>query len=188
MGKLEEKSRKRSKKKNLQRVILATIAGMGVLAVGLLAPNVLGAMGKLGLIPNRRQREYTSSSASKMIKKGWVKFNGKFYELTPLGQEQLRLWEFSDFKFNRPKRWDRKWRVIIFDIPEKKRRARDQIRHLFNKAGLYRLQDSVWIYPYDCEDIIALLKTDFGVGKDLLYLIVDELESDKYLREHFNLI
>lgn len=54
MGKLEQSSRKRSKKKNLQKVILSTIGGAGILAVGLLAPNVIGAMGKLGLLPNRR--------------------------------------------------------------------------------------------------------------------------------------
>lgn len=77
---------------------------------------------------------------------------------------------------------------MIFDIPEKKRVVRNDLTTLFKKAGIRRLQNSVWIYPYDCEDIIALLKTDFGIGKDLLYLIVDELENDKYLREEFDLI
>lgn len=188
MGKIEEKSRKRSKRKNLKQVILATIAGAGVLSVGLLAPNVIGAMAKLGIIPKKRQKEYVSSSASKMTKKGLLKYNGKFYELTSLGKKRLRKWEFSDFKFNKPKRWDGKWRVIIFDIPDKKRRARDQIRYLFKSAGFYLLQESVWIYPYDCEDIVALLKTDFGIGKNLLYLIVEELENDRHLREEFGFI
>lgn len=169
-------------------MILKTIAISGILAVGLLAPNVVGAMGKLGFLPHKRQKESVSSSASKMAKKGLLKFNGKFYELTPLGQVRMRKWEFADFKLRTPKRWDKKWRVIIFDIPEKKRKIRDEIRSLFHKARLYRLQDSVWVYPYDCEDIITLLKTDFGVGKDVLYLIVDELENDKYLREFFGLL
>jgi DNA-binding transcriptional regulator PaaX len=187
MGKLEEKSRKRSKRKNLEKLILSTVGGIGILAVGLLAPNVIGAMGKLGLLPNMRQKEYVGSSASKMVKKGLLKFNGKYYELTLAGQERLRRWEFADFKFKRPKRWDGKWRVMIFDIPEKKRRERDLVRKLFKSAEFYPLQESVWVYPYDCEDIIALLKTDFGVGKNLLYLIVEEIENDKYLREFFEL-
>ena len=50
-----------------------------------------------------------------------------------------------------------------------------------------RLQDSVWIYPYDCEDIITLLKADFQIGKDMLYMIVEMLEYDKRLRNHFDL-
>ena len=78
MGKLEEKSRKRSRRKNLQNVILTTITSVGILSVGLLAPNVIGAMAKLGLIPNKRQKEYISSSASKMVKKGLLKYNGRF--------------------------------------------------------------------------------------------------------------
>lgn len=188
MGKLEEKSRKKSKKKNLQRIILAIIAGAGVLAVGMLAPNVIGAMGKLGLIPNRRQKEYVGSSASKMVKRGLLKFNGKFYEPTPKGQNLMRRWQFADFKLEKPKRWDEKWRVIIFDIPEKRRKIRDQIRILFKSAGFYLLQESVWAYPYDCEDVLTLLKSDLGVSKNILYLIVDELENDKHLRESFNLL
>jgi DNA-binding transcriptional regulator PaaX len=79
-------------------------------------------------------------------------------------------------------------KVIIFDIPDKKRRIRDHIRELFKSAGFYLLQESVWAYPYDCEDIIALLKTDFGVGRNLLYLIVEELENDKHLRKDFGLM
>ncbi|OHA88618.1 MAG: CRISPR-associated endonuclease Cas2 [Candidatus Zambryskibacteria bacterium RIFCSPHIGHO2_02_FULL_43_14] len=188
MGKLEERSRKRGKRKHLQDVILNTIAVAGVLSIGLLAPNVIGAMSKLGLIPNKRQKEYVSSSASKMVKKGLLRYNGKFYELTTLGQKRLRRWSLNHFKFTKPKKWDKKWRVIIFDIPDKKRKIRDLIRSLLKSAGFYLLQESVWVYPYDCEDIIALLKTDFGVGKDLLYLIVEELENDKHLREEFNLI
>ena len=122
-----------------------------------------------------------------MVRKGLMKFNGKYYELTPLGQERLRRWEFSDFKFKIPKKWDQKWRVIIFDIPDKKKSIRDKVRRLLRSADFYLLQDSVWVYPYDCEDIIALLKTDFGIGKDLLYLIVEELENDRHLREEFSL-
>lgn len=188
MGKIEQRSRKRAKKKNLQRVILQTIAVAGVLSIGLVAPNVIGAMAKMGIVTNRRQKEYVSSSASKMAKKGLLKYNGKFYELTSFGKERLRRWEFADFKLNKPRKWDRKWRIIIFDIPEKKRVVRNQITLLFRQAGIRRLQDSVWIYPYDYEDIVTLLKIDFGIGKYLLYLIVDELENDKYLREEFGLI
>ena len=94
----------------------------------------------------------------------------------------------SDYKLKKPKRWDQKWRVIIYDISEKKARIRRQILSLFHQAGLYMLQDSVWIYPYDCEDIIGLLKTDFGVGKEVLYIIANEVENDKYLRSHFGLL
>jgi DNA-binding transcriptional regulator PaaX len=188
MGKIEEKSKNKTKRKNLQNLVLTAVASAGILSVSLMAPNVMRSMTKLGLIPNRRQKEYIASSASKMVQKGLLRYNGKFYELTLLGQERLRRWEFVNFKLNQPKKWDKKWRVIIFDIPEKKKKIRNRITSLFHQAGFYRLQDSVWVYPHDCEDVITLLKTDLGVGKYLLYLIVDEIENDKYLRKAFNLI
>jgi CRISPR/Cas system-associated endoribonuclease Cas2/predicted transcriptional regulator len=188
MGKLEENSRQKTRHNCLQKLILETIATAGFLSVALVAPNVIKQMSKLGLIPKSRQGEYVSSSASKLTKRGLLFYDGKKYCLTSRGESILRRWQFADFKLQKPKRWDRRWRVIIFDIPEKKRKTRDQIRYLFNETGLYRLQDSVWVYPYDCEDILTLLKTDLGVGKDVLYLIVEELENDKHLREFFSII
>lgn len=188
MGKIEENNRKRVRRGELQKLILTSVKVVGVLSVGLVAPQVVSAMYKLGLIPNKRQNEIVRSSASKMLKKGLLKYNGEFYELTLEGQNKLREWELRDYKLPRPSKWDKKWRVIIFDIPEKKKKVREQIRRFFAAAGLRRLQDSVWVYPYDCEDIIALLKTEFGVGKDVLYMIVDEIENDKHLRQEFGLL
>lgn len=188
MGKLEEISRGKAKKGELQKIILETVKFAGILSVGLVAPNVLKAMNKLGFISTRRQGEVVSSSATRLCKRGLLKFNGKYYELTESGERKLRQLELKGYKLDRSRKWDKKWRVVVFDIPEKKKKARDQIRRLFITAGLLRLQDSVWVYPYDCEDIIGLLKTDFGVGKDLLYMIVDEIENDRHLREEFNLL
>ena len=188
MGKIEARSKKKGSREHLQKLILQTVADIGMLSVALLAPNVAKAMYKLGLVPKKRQNEYTSSSASKLVKRGLLFYDGKRYCLTPKGGDIFRRWQFADFKLEKPKRWDRKWRVIVFDIPEKKRKIRDQIRTLFRTADFYLLQDSVWVYPYDCEDILTLLKTDLGVGKYILYLIVDELENDKHLREFFDLV
>ncbi len=187
MGKLEERNQRRVKHGELQKLVLETVKLAGILSIGLVASNVLSAMSKLGFISNKRQGEIVGSSASKLTKKGLLKFNGKYYELTAEGEKKLRQLELREYKLTRPKKWDKKWRVIIFDIPEKKKKVREQIRNLFVSAGFSRLQDSVWVYPYDCEDVIGLLKTDFGVGKDILYMIVDEIENDRHLREEFEL-
>lgn len=187
MGKLEESNRKRARKENLQRIILGSVAAMGVLSVALVAPNVLKAMNKLGIIPNPRRKEYIFSSAAKLTKRGLMIFKDGHYQLTKEGEKTLRRWKLSDYKLKKPKKWDGKWRMIIFDIPEKKRGVRKQITTLFNQAGFQRLQDSVWVYPYDCEDIIGLLKTDFGIGKDVLYVIANEIENDRRLRHEFDL-
>lgn len=187
MGKLEQKSKEKLKKNRLQKIILETIAEAGVLGIGLIAPNVLLSMSKLGILPKPRQWEYITSSASKLAKRGQVIFRDGRYQLTHSGEKTLRMWQLSEYKLNKPRKWDGRWRMFIFDIPERKKRVRRQIGILFNQAGFYRLQDSVWVYPYDCEDIIGLLKVDLGIGKDLLYVIADEIENDKHLRQEFML-
>ena len=188
MGNLEKKNRKRNRRENLQKIILQTIYAAGILSIGLMAPNVIGAMGKLGILPKSRRREYVSSSASKLVKRGLLKFENGHYQLTDTGKSIMTRWTLSDYRFKKPKRWDKKWRIVIYDISEKKKgRIRRQIFKLFKEVGFYRLQDSIWVYPYDCEDIVGLLKTDFGVGKETLYIIANEIENDKYLREYFNL-
>lgn len=183
MGKLEERNRK----ENLQRMILHSVATVGILSIGLVAPSVIGAMSKMGILPKLRQKEYISSSAAKLTKRGLLKFENGRYRLTAEGEKILRRWELSSYELKKPRKWDGKWRMIIFDIPEKKRRIRKQITALFNQAGFHRLQDSVWVYPYNCEDIIGLMKTDFGVGKEILYVIADEIENDKHFRHEFGL-
>lgn len=184
---MEEGSRKRRKRNDLKRIILQTVAIAGVISVGLVAPNVLGAMAKLGLIPVRRQREYVRSARDRLVTSGMLEYEGKHLRLTQKGEALLRKLQLRDFKLKRPKRWDGKWRVIIFDIPEGKKRVRQQIRHTLQAIGFHRLQDSVWIFPYDCEDLITLIKADFRIGKDLLYLIVETLEYDGQVKSHFGL-
>jgi len=188
MGILEEENKRKVKRGEIQKLVLESVKLVGVLSVGLVAPQVIGAMAKLGLIQGKRQVEVVRSSASKLVRKGLLEYKDGKYSLTQEGERKLRQWELQDYQIKRPLKWDKKWRVIIFDIPEKKKKVRDQIRNLFISAGFSRLQDSVWVYPYDCEDIMGLLKTDFGVGKDVLYMIVDEIENDKHLRKEFNLL
>jgi DNA-binding transcriptional regulator PaaX len=184
MGNLEKESRKRTKKANIRKVILQTVAVAGVLSVGLLAPNVLYAFKKLGIFPKHPN---FNRSRNRLVRNGLLKYEGKFLRLTEKGQEELMRLKMSDFTNIVRKKWDGKWRILTFDIPESRRKTRDNIRQTLHSIGFYRLQNSVWIYPYDCEDYINLLKSDLKIGKDLLYIIADSVEYDKNLKKAFNL-
>lgn len=189
--KVENKSlevivRKRNKRKNLQNTILAVVATAGIIGISAIAPNVLWAMKKMGLLTHKRQRESIEASRKNLIKRGYLKINNEDIKITPKGKAYLAKHSFYK-KSKEIKKWDGKWRVLIFDIPEKLRFVRDEIRATLISIGFMRLQDSVWIYPYDCEDLITLLKADLEIGKDALYMIVDELEEDKIVKEYFNL-
>jgi len=187
MENLEKNLRKRTRNKNIQKIILKTVEAAGVLAVALLAPNALQALKQVGLLPKPHQREIFNSSRHRLVKTGLLIYENGFLCLTVKGRTKLQQLERHDYKLVKPKRWDKKWRILIFDIPERQRILRTQIRRTILSVGFMKLQKSVWVYPYDCEDFVNLIKADFKIGKDLLYLIVDSIENDKFIKEYFQL-
>lgn len=187
MGQLEKENLRRIRRTKLQHAILTSIHAAGVLGIGLVAPGVLVQMKRLGFLPHPRNTEVVKSSALRLKAKGLLRFENGHYSLTKAGEETLNYWQRKNYKIPKPKKWDKKWRLIIFDIPEKRKRVREEVRRIFAEAGFRRLQDSVWIYPFDCEDMVGLLKSDLGIAKDLLYMIVDQVENDLHLRKDFGL-
>lgn len=184
---MEAESKKRSRNHAIKTLVLGSVAIAGVLSVGLVAPNVIGGMTKLGLVPKRRQDEYIHSARMRLKKQGFLAEDDGFLRITPKGQAKLRALVLSIARPPRLKRWDKKWRVLIFDIPEKRKGLRSKVRIQLQTSGFVRLQNSVWVYPYPCEEFVTLLKAELRVGKDLLYLIVDSLEGDRSLRAMFKL-
>jgi len=144
-------------------------------------------MSKLELLPTRRQTDSIRAARNRLVQKGLLTWDNKKLRITPKGEKELQGLSVPGFKLPKPRRWDGKWRVLIFDIPEQRKGLRDKLRRTLRIIGFARLQDSVWIYPYDCEDFVTLLKADFKIGKDLLYMIVDTLEYDTPLRKKFDL-
>ena len=83
----KEKLEKKVKRRNIQNLILNTIATTGIISIGLLAPNVLVGMNKLGLIPHKRQGESIKNARNKLIKDGLIKFNNGKIHITEKGKE-----------------------------------------------------------------------------------------------------
>ena len=184
---LEQKVRLRKRRKDISKIVLRTILTAGMLSTALVAPNVLGALGKMGIRPNTRQKDIINRARDRLLKKGYLCHEGRGLAITPRGEARLRFLEPKVSLPSKPRRWDGKWRVLIFDIPERRNSLRKKIRITLIAIGFVRLQDSVWVYPYDCEEYVALLKADFHVGKDLLYMIVEEMEGALTLKRHFGL-
>ncbi len=192
MGKIEKELKVRIKKENFQKIILSGIAAAGLLSVAVLAPNALPALKFFGVEPKTKWQKYNINRSIKKLKsRGFICFEankrGIFARLTKKGEEKLKKFELLGYKLKKPKKWDGKWRMLIFDIKEKRKQTRDRIRLTLKRIGFLRLQDSVWVYPYDCEDFVTLMKANFKIGLDLLYLVVDTIEGDRKIKDHFEL-
>lgn len=190
MGKLERENKKEIRATKIQTVVLRTVATAGVLGVTLLLPNVLSMLKVFSLDKKLKNnlRRSINNSRGRLIKKGLLKFSEEgFLVLTSLGEKALRRVELLDYRLEKPKKWDGKWRMLIFDIKETKKGLRDRIRQSLISIGFVKLQNSVWVYPYDCEDFITLLKADLAMGKEVLYIIADKIENEKVLLKTFEL-
>ncbi|MDP1689863.1 MAG: hypothetical protein Q8L52_01525 [bacterium] len=190
MGKLEEASRKRKKKRDIQHAVLATIAVAAFVPLAAVAGNALQL---LEYLPNEKYnlRHQAKSAAGRLVAKRyaeWIERDGKKYLRVTLAGRKVFAFEQAKVALgNQKKKWDGRWRMVAFDIPERRRAIRSRLREVMREIGFARLQDSLWVYPYDCEDFVALLKAELKVGKDVLYAIADTIEHDKGLRQHFNL-
>src|SRR3989338_6414052 len=125
MGILEGKVARTAKRDKIQKAILQSIAVAGLLSVALLAPNALQALKLLGWKPHRRQREVIARSRNRLIECGLLVRDEKgFLKLTSKGETKLRELEKREYRLPRPKRWDKKWRVLIFFFSQKKKKFR----------------------------------------------------------------
>jgi DNA-binding transcriptional regulator PaaX len=190
MGDIEQKIKVDIRRSKINSAVIATLAVGGALALGAVAPNVLGVLGKLG-ISTPQKKQNVGRSLTRLIRYGYIKIEeaalGKRLRLTLKGEKYALRLGTGRLVPKKPRRWDKKWRLLIFDIPERRKRVREQIRKTLIDVGFYRLQDSVWVYPYDCEDLITLLKAELRIGKDVLYIVADAIEYDLPLRKKFAL-
>jgi len=96
--------------------------------------------------------------------------------------------QIDDLKIKRPKKWDGKWRVLIFDIAQLKKLYREALRGKLKELGFYQLQKSVWVCPFDCRAEVEILKDFFGLKDNELRLILAiDIENDTFLKKHFKL-
>lgn len=109
-------------------------------------------------------------------------------KITKKGYTRALTYELDTMTLKKPKSWDGKWRVVIFDIPNKYKKVRDIFRTRLKQLGLYQLQESVYITPYKCFGEIEFLREIYGVVFTVQYLLVEKVEDDSFLKEHFNLI
>lgn len=111
---------------------------------------------------------------------------GQLPKLTEKGKEKAQQYAVQELQPLQPKNWDRKWRLIIFDVPEKKKKAREFMRKELKRMNFCQLQKSVFIYPFQCKDEIEFIRLVSGLSKyELCYLRVDNFDFSPKILDHF---
>ena len=115
-----------------------------------------------------------------------VKKNGEnFIELVKKGELEALL-NKSDTE--KGQKWDGKWRVVVFDIPEEAHTARDHFRRMLKNRGFVLLQASVFINPFPLNRTAIKYLHESGLDKYIRILKVEEIDNDFDLKKKFGLL
>ncbi len=182
--------------------VLFIVGAIGLVSAIIVFPNL--PMALKPLMDYKRKKEYQDQQ------KLWKKYNPRvlrhllkrleeqkdvqfitengetLIKLTDKGRVKLLKYNIDNMTIE-DKSWDGKWRLIIYDIPDRKRTERDIFRRLIKKMEIFQLQESVYLTPYKCDKEIEYIRRYFGVGQEVIYLTLEKLENDHAYRQYFAL-
>ena len=167
-------------------------------------------LGGLSLSLSRNPRQYFKTL--KAIGKGWNEINrqalknaiadlykSKFLEerenkdgsltitLTENGKRKALTYQINEMEIKKAQKWDKKWRIALFDIPEKKKKIREALRHHLKNLNFFEYQKSVFVHPYDCENEIEYIIEFYNIRKHVRFIVADSLDNELHLMHHFGL-
>jgi len=144
------------------------------------------------ILKTARQKSEYGNVIKRMAQKGFIRLINKNGELriilTNKGKNIAREYYLQNYKqIKRPSSWDKKWRLVMFDIPEDKTKIRNLLRFHLKRVGFIQVQGSVWIFPYSCEEIVTIIKANFKLNDEVIYITAESFKKDFYFRKLFKL-
>lgn len=189
----------RGRKGEVAKWLLAGLVMVGVVAIAAAAP---GAVALLKGDPFGRsfsakfqtpkERQKLRKTFYYLRKRGMIRteYRGKqaYISLTREGKKLAKKYQIDSLQIKKPKKWDRRWRVLIFDIQEEARSKREALRGKLHNLGLFQLQKSVWVCPYEFQKEMDILREFFELGKgEMAVITASEIENDRKIRRFFKL-
>lgn len=110
--------------------------------------------------------------------------NVESFEITRKGKYKTLKYYMKE----KPKqKWDGKWRMAIFDIPEDKTFLRQKLRENLQLLGFQYLQKSAWICPYDVRKELGIVIDYLVIHDYVRFAVIEKLEGDEKLKKKFKL-
>ena len=133
-------------------------------------------------LKNQYRRRYARQQFSQLIyrlkKKGYIRIKNleqnKGIILTRKGAEKVLKIKLKTSE--KKKRSDKKWQMIIFDIPEERRYSRDLLRKNLYSLEYKMLQQSIWVCPYDVSKETEFILRKHSLDPYVKLFLIEEIE------------
>lgn len=119
-------------------------------------------------------------------KKGFIVLGDEEIKLTSKGKKLLAELSLPVPEFN-PKKWDKKWRVITYDIPEVQKKGRNALHHLLKNWDCIEIQKSVFISPFDCMQEIAIATKEYNLNRYIFYFVTSNILNESKYKQHYGI-
>ena len=103
------------------------------------------------------------------------------------GKQRVLRYDLDNIEIKKPVKWDKLWRMVIFDIPEHLKKGRNALAVKLKQLGFYPMQKSVFIYPYECKNEIDFVIEIFNLKPYVRFIVAKETDVDLDLKRKFNL-
>lgn len=100
--------------------------------------------------------------------------------ITPAGRRRAQQAGFDRLTVPEPPRWDKKWRLVLFDVPERKRAGRLVLTAKLRSLGFRQLQQSVWVQPFPCRELIETITLHYDLSRYVSYLETDRIDNQTH--------
>ncbi len=104
------------------------------------------------------------------------------------GERLALTYDIENMEIKIPAQWDGKWRIVMFDVPEKIKHVRDALRMHFKNMGFYEFQKSVFVHPYPCAKEIEYIMEFYRARKHIRFIVATDIDNAIELRRYFHLI
>ena len=164
---------------DITKIVLLLIAKGALVTLGAMLNGAAGVRHldkEFGGLTN----EQLSRCIRNMRLRGYITYERNDLEsplrVTAKGLLRIKKEEFSvRFVKCKTARWDHLWRIVMFDIPERRRRLRGQFREALDRLGLCQFQESIYICPFDCKPIIDEIIKMYRLDRYALVTVIPTL-------------
>ncbi len=103
------------------------------------------------------------------------------------GTKRALTYNLTKMKIVHPKKWDKLWRLVSFDIPEDERSVRDSLRGHLLRLGFYEMHQSFFVHAFECRDEISYIVELYDVQKYVRFMKAIEMDNVVELTKFFGI-
>lgn len=180
----------RIKGSEILKYVLLGIGVTGLIFVAITAPNLFSAFGQFKgsrkYSKDQYRRSFDHAKKSGIIEVKKTK-SGYMVLLTEKGKDRMAQFRLGELRLAKPKKWDGRWRLVMFDIPEKYKQNRLVFAKKLKELGLFQFQKSIWAWPYELQDDLDLMKEAYEIRPFVRLVTAQTIDRPSALLKFFKL-